>query len=87
MEHPNKLLHTIFEKLYDNDIVSEDGFQVDIKTKRSLELFTEIFLQSWEKNDDPAEQEGKGVAIKSCTQFFTWLKEVGEIFDAICHIR
>ena len=48
--------------------------------------FTEIFLQSWEKNDDPAEQEGKGVAIKSCTQFFTWLKEVGEIFDAICHI-
>ena len=37
---------------------------------------TEIFFQSWEKNDDPAEQEGKGVAIKSCTQFFTWLKEV-----------
>jgi len=60
LEHPNKLLHAIFEKLYDNDIVSEDGFQ------------------SWEKNDDPAEQEGKGVAIKSCTQFFTWLKEAEE---------
>lgn len=28
LEHPNKLLHAIFEKLYDNDIVSEDGFQV-----------------------------------------------------------
>jgi len=63
LEHPNKLLHTIFEKLYDNDIVSEDGFQ------------------SWEKNDDPAEQEGKGVAIKSCTQFFTWLKEAEEEED------
>jgi len=63
LEHPNKLLHTIFERLYDNDIVSEDGFQ------------------SWEKNDDPAEQEGKGVAIKSCTQFFTWLKEAEEEED------
>ena len=28
LEHPNKLLHSIFEKLYDNDVVSEDGFQV-----------------------------------------------------------
>ena len=57
------------------------------KNKQKSRTLTEFFLQSWEKNDDPAEQEGKGVAIKSCTQFFTWLKEVGEIFDAICHIR
>ena len=28
LEHPNKLLHTIFEKLYDNDVISEEGFQV-----------------------------------------------------------
>ena len=28
----------------------------------------------WEENDNPEEQEGKGVALKSCTQFFHWLK-------------
>ena len=28
----------------------------------------------WEDNDNPEEQEGKGVALKSCTQFFHWLK-------------
>jgi len=57
LEHPNKLLHTIFEKMYDEDIISEEG------------------LIAWEKNDSPGEQEGKGVALKSTTQFFIWLKE------------
>jgi len=57
LEHPNKLLHTMFEELYDDEIISEDAF----------------FL--WEKNEDPSEQEGKGVALKSCTQFLTWLRE------------
>ena len=28
----------------------------------------------WETNEEPEEQEGKGVALKSCTQFFEWLK-------------
>jgi translation initiation factor 4G len=60
LEHPNKLLHSIFDKLYDEEVVSESGFF------------------AWEANDDPAEQEGKGVALKSCTQFFTWLKEAEE---------
>jgi len=57
LEHPNKLLHTLFEKLYDADIIAEDA------------------LFAWEKNEDAAEREGKGVALKSTTQFFTWLKE------------
>jgi translation initiation factor 4G len=35
-------------------------------------------LLAWEKCDDPAEAEGKGVAIKSTTQFFTWLKEADD---------
>ena len=26
LEHPNKLLHTMFEKLYDDEIISEDAF-------------------------------------------------------------
>ena len=28
----------------------------------------------WETNEDAEEQEGKGVALKNCTQFFQWLK-------------
>ena len=28
----------------------------------------------WEESTEPGEQEGKGVALKSCTQFFHWLK-------------
>jgi len=60
LEHPNKLLHSIFEKVYDDDVLSEETFM------------------AWEKNNDPAEQEGKGVALKSCTQFITWLQEAEE---------
>lgn len=56
LEHPNKLLHSIFDALYDCDVISEDAF---------LE---------WEVSDLPGEQEGKGVALKSCTQFIQWLK-------------
>jgi translation initiation factor 4G len=56
LEHPNKLLHSIFDTLYDCDVISEDAF---------LE---------WEESSEPGEQEGKGVALKSCTQFFQWLK-------------
>jgi len=57
LEHPNKLLHSIFEILYDDDIIGDDA------------------LLSWETNSDPAKQEGKGVALKSCTQFFIYIKE------------
>jgi translation initiation factor 4G len=63
LEHPNKLLHQIFEALYDADVLSEEAFE------------------AWEKCDNPAEQEGKGVAIKSTTQFFTWLREADEEED------
>lgn len=56
LEHPNKLLHSIFDVLYECDVISEDAFM------------------EWEVSDLPGEQEGKGVALKSCTQFFEWLK-------------
>jgi len=56
LEHPNKLLHSIFDVLYDCDVISEDAFI------------------EWEESTEPGEQEGKGVALKSCTQFFQWLK-------------
>lgn len=60
LEHPTKLLHTILERLYDLDVLSEDS------------------LVEWEQSKDPEEQKGKGVALKSCTQFFKWLKEADE---------
>lgn len=39
------------------------------------DIISEDAFLAWEKCNDPAEQEGKGVAIKSTTQFFTWLNE------------
>uniref|UniRef100_A0A665V820 Eukaryotic translation initiation factor 4 gamma 1-like n=1 Tax=Echeneis naucrates TaxID=173247 RepID=A0A665V820_ECHNA len=35
----------------------------------------------WESSKDPAEQTGKGVALKSVTAFFTWLREPEEESD------
>ncbi|KAM6970131.1 eukaryotic translation initiation factor 4 gamma 1-like, partial [Aplochiton taeniatus] len=40
----------------------------------------EAFYQ-WEISKDPAEQQGKGVALKSVTAFFTWLREAEEESD------
>ena len=39
-----------------------------------LSLISQDAFLEWETNEDPEEQEGKGVALKSCTQFFEWLK-------------
>ena len=36
-------------------------------------MLQDAFLE-WEESTEPGEQEGKGVALKSCTQFFQWLK-------------
>ena len=40
-----------------------------------LDIIDEEAFLAWETDEDPAEIEGKGVAIKSTTQFFTWLAE------------
>ena len=42
------------------------------------DCISEDALLDWEKSEDPEEQEGKGVALKSCTQFFEWLKTADE---------
>ncbi|KAH6934714.1 hypothetical protein HPB50_027425 [Hyalomma asiaticum] len=39
------------------------------------DLISEDAFHRWSKSDDLAEQEGKGVAMKSTTSFFTWLAE------------
>lgn len=39
------------------------------------DILSDEAFEAWEKCNDAGEQEGKGVAIKSTTQFLTWLKE------------
>ncbi|XP_064459583.1 eukaryotic translation initiation factor 4 gamma 3-like isoform X2 [Ornithodoros turicata] len=40
------------------------------------ELISDDAFTQWQQSEDPAEQEGKGVALKSATSFFTWLGEM-----------
>uniref|UniRef100_A0AAR2JE60 Eukaryotic translation initiation factor 4 gamma, 3a n=1 Tax=Pygocentrus nattereri TaxID=42514 RepID=A0AAR2JE60_PYGNA len=42
------------------------------------DVISEDAFYKWESSKDPAEQQGKGVAIKSVTAFFTWLREAEE---------
>ncbi|XP_061147126.1 eukaryotic translation initiation factor 4 gamma 3 isoform X3 [Syngnathus typhle] len=42
------------------------------------DVISEEAFNKWETSKDPAEQEGKGVALKSVTAFFTWLQEAEE---------
>ena len=42
------------------------------------EVISEEGFEAWESCSNPAEQEGKGVAIKSTTQFFVWLRTADE---------
>lgn len=39
------------------------------------EIINEDSFNRWAASDDPAEQEGKGVAKLNTTQFFVWLRE------------
>jgi translation initiation factor 4G len=58
------VLQTLFDTLYDEDIISEDAFN------------------QWETSKDPAEQEGKDLAMKQVVQFFTWLWEADDEVDS-----
>uniref|UniRef100_A0A671N494 Eukaryotic translation initiation factor 4 gamma 3-like n=1 Tax=Sinocyclocheilus anshuiensis TaxID=1608454 RepID=A0A671N494_9TELE len=42
------------------------------------DVISEEAFYQWETSKDPAEQQGKGVALKSVTAFFTWLREAEE---------
>lgn len=42
------------------------------------DVLKEDAFYSWESSKDPAEQQGKGVALKSVTTFFKWLRETEE---------
>ena len=76
LEHPNKLLHSIFDVLYEVELISE---VLIIESKlspltlrsclKSGQFLKDAFID-WEESTEVGEQEGKGVALKSCTQFF-----------------
>nr|XP_061781404.1 eukaryotic translation initiation factor 4 gamma 1-like isoform X1 [Nerophis lumbriciformis] len=42
------------------------------------DVIKEDAFDKWESSKDPAEQQGKGVAIKSVTAFFNWLRQDDE---------
>lgn len=56
-----------------------------------LRMFFDVFYDEdvikeegfyrWESSKDPTEQQGKGVALKSVTAFFTWLREAEDESD------
>jgi len=37
------------------------------------EIISEETFRRWQGSSDPAEQAGKGVAVRSVQQFFAWL--------------
>uniref|UniRef100_A0AAY4E7V9 Uncharacterized protein n=1 Tax=Denticeps clupeoides TaxID=299321 RepID=A0AAY4E7V9_9TELE len=45
------------------------------------DVIKEEGFYKWESSKDPAEQVGKGVALKSVTAFFTWLREAEDESD------
>ncbi|CAK6962233.1 eukaryotic translation initiation factor 4 gamma 3-like [Scomber scombrus] len=45
------------------------------------DIILEDTFFKWERSKDPAEQRGKGIALKSVSAFFTWLREAEEESD------
>lgn len=45
------------------------------------DVIKEEAFYKWESSKDPAEQQGKGVALKSVTAFYTWLREADDESD------
>jgi len=39
------------------------------------DVISEEAFEFWQASEDPAEIEGKGVAVKSTLQFYVWMKE------------
>lgn len=42
------------------------------------DVISEDAFYKWETSKDLAEERGKGIALKSVTAFFTWLREAEE---------
>lgn len=62
-------------------IVPTDLLRMFFDTMYDEDVIKEEAFYKWESSKDPAEQTGKGVALKSVTAFFTWLREAEEESD------
>lgn len=59
-------------------LVSSDLLRMFFDALYDEDVIKEEAFYKWESSKDPAEQMGKGVALKSVTAFFTWLREAEE---------
>ena len=76
LEHPNKLLHSIFEILYEDDIIGDEAFlSWETNSDPSKQVCCTIIKKLYLHDTILFFQEGKGVALKSCTQFLIFIKE------------
>lgn len=62
-------------------VVSADLLLMFFNTLYDEDVIKEEAFYKWESSKDSAEQTGKGVALKSVTTFFTWLREAEEESD------
>uniref|UniRef100_A0A669B4E6 Eukaryotic translation initiation factor 4 gamma 1 n=1 Tax=Oreochromis niloticus TaxID=8128 RepID=A0A669B4E6_ORENI len=60
---------------------SSDLLRMFFDTLYDEDVIKEEAFYKWESSKDPAEQQGKGVALKSVTAFFTWLREAEDESD------
>lgn len=61
--------------------ISADLLRMFFDALYDEDVIKEEAFYKWESSKDPAEQTGKGVALKSVTAFFTWLREAEEESD------
>lgn len=59
-------------------VLPADLLRMFFDTLYDEDVVKEDAFYSWESSKDPAEQQGKGVALKSVTAFFKWLREAEE---------
>ena len=61
--------------LHNRVFLSPDLLRMFFDALYDEDVIKEETFDKWGSSKDPAEQQGKGVALKSVTNFFTWLRE------------
>lgn len=58
--------------------ISSGVLRVFFDTLYDEDIISEDAFNQWEGSTDSSEQAGKGVALASVVQFFTWLREADD---------
>ena len=72
---PFKLVVLFMELTWQNFCSLADVLKVLFDVLYDEDVISEQTFFKWETSDDPAESEGKGVALLSVHSFFTWLRD------------